>query len=73
MTHSHRLEVVLREELETLLNENPDLVAELAQIMESDAPVATPKSTNIDQKIGDNANVVGQINDTGSIDFSRKS
>ncbi len=57
---------VLREELETLLKENPDLEAALAQIMESDSP-ASSSVTNIDlqgqntQSAGDNAKQIGQI------------
>jgi transcription elongation factor GreA-like protein len=64
---------VLQEELETLLKENPDLAAAIAKIMQSDSEAATSNVTNIAQKMGDNANVVGQMNDTGSVDFSRKS
>ncbi len=57
---------VLQEELETLLKENPDLAAELAKIMESDAPAAS-SVTNINlqgentQTAGDNAKQIGQI------------
>ncbi len=57
---------VLREELETLLKENPDLAAAIAQIMESDSP-ASSSVTNIDlqgentQSAGDNAKQIGQI------------
>lgn len=57
---------VLQEELETLLKENPDLEAAIAQIMESDSP-AESSVTNIDlqgqntQSAGDNAKQIGQI------------
>jgi hypothetical protein len=57
---------VLREELETLLKENPDLETAIAQIMESDSP-AKSSVTNIDlqgqntQSAGDNAKQIGQI------------
>jgi hypothetical protein len=57
---------VLREELETLLKENPDLAAAITQVMESDSP-ASSSVTNIDlqgqntQNAGDNAKQIGQI------------
>lgn len=57
-------QAVWREELETLLNDNPDLAAELAKIMES-APASSV--TNIElqgqntQTAGDNAKQIGQI------------
>ncbi len=63
---SEARQAVLREELETLLKENPDLAAALAQIMESDSP-ASSSVTNIDlqgqntQSAGDNAKQIGQI------------
>lgn len=64
---------VSQEELEAFLKENPDLAAVTAKIKQSDSSAATSNITNIAQKAGDNANVVGQINDAGAIDFSRKS
>jgi len=63
---SEARQLVLREELETLLKENPDLEAAITQIMESDAP-ASSSVTNIDlqgqntQTAGDNAKQIGQI------------
>ncbi|HAA27694.1 MAG TPA: hypothetical protein DCE56_08490 [Cyanobacteria bacterium UBA8553] len=59
-------QAVLQEELETLLNENPDLAAAIAKIMESDSS-ASSTATNIDlqgqntQTAGDNAKQIGQI------------
>lgn len=64
---------VSQEEQEAFLKENPDLAAVTAKIKQSDSSAATSNITNIEQKAGDNANVVGQINDAGAIDFSRKS
>ncbi len=63
---SEARQAVLREELETLLKENPDLAAAIAQVMESDSP-ASSSVTNIDlqgqntQSAGDNAKQIGQI------------
>jgi len=70
---SQNRQSVLQEELEALFKENPDLAAAIAKIMQSDSSAETSNVTNIAQTAGDNANVVGQINDAGAIDFSRKS
>lgn len=69
---SEARQLVLREELETLLQENPDLEAAIAQIIESDAAAAST-ITNIDlqgqntQSAGDNAKQIGQIGSAGNI------
>jgi len=63
---SQARQVVLREELETLLQESPDLAVAIAQIMESDSSAAS-SVTNIEVQgqntltAGDNSKLVGQI------------
>lgn len=70
---SEARQAVLREELETLLNENPDLAAAIAQIMQPDASAATSNVTNIDLQgqnspsAGDNAKQIGQIGQAKNI------
>jgi hypothetical protein len=52
---------VFQEELESLLNDNPDLAKAIAQIMQEDAPDGTP-GTQIVQKVTGNKNqVIGQV------------
>jgi hypothetical protein len=69
---SQTRQVVLREELETLLQENPGLAAELAQIMEPDSPAAS-SATNINLQgqntltAGNNSKQIGQIGQAGNV------
>jgi hypothetical protein len=63
---SEARQAVLQEELETLLQENPDLKAVIAQIMESNSPASSSvASLNLQgqntQQAGDNAKQIGQI------------
>lgn len=64
-------QLVLREELETLLKENPDLEAAIAQIIESDSAASTITNINLQgqntQSAGDNAKQIGQIGSAGNI------
>ncbi|HEY9652768.1 MAG TPA: ATP-binding protein, partial [Coleofasciculaceae cyanobacterium] len=67
-------QLVLQDELETLLKEHPDLAAAIAQIMKSDSPAAS-SVTNIEvqgQNIltaGDNSTLTGQIVGNEKVDF----
>lgn len=69
---SEARQLVLREELETLLKDNPDLATAITQIIESDSSAAST-ITNIDlqgqntQSAGDNAKQIGQIGSAGNI------
>ena len=65
-------QLVLQEELETLLQENPALAAAIAQIMESASPAAssvTPIEVQGQNTLtaGDNAKQIGQIGQAGNI------
>lgn len=59
-------QLVLQDELETLLKENPELAAAIAQIMKSDSPAAS-SATNIKVQgqntltAGDNSKLIGEI------------
>jgi len=54
-------QALFQEELESLLNDNPDLLEAIAQIMREDAPDGTP-GTQIVQKVTGNKNqVIGQV------------
>lgn len=69
---SEARQLVLQEELETLLKHKPDLATVIAQIMESDA-AAHSDGTDIKvqgqntQTAGDNAKQIGQIGQAGNI------
>lgn len=54
-------QAVFQEELESLLNDNPELAEAIIRIMQEDAPDGTP-STKIIQKVTGNKNqVIGQV------------
>jgi transketolase len=52
---------VFQEELETLLNEHPDLAKAIAQIMQEDAPDGTPSNQVVQNVIGNKNQSVGQV------------
>lgn len=54
-------QAVLQEELESLLEENPDLAAAIAKIMEEDAPDGTPGTQIVQHVTGDQNQVIGQM------------
>lgn len=54
-------QAVFQEELETLLNENPDLAKTIAQIMQEDAPDGTPGTQIIQNVVGNKNQSIGQV------------
>ena len=54
-------QAVFREELEALLNENPQLAEAIAKIMEEDAPDGTPGTQIIQTVTGDKNQTIGQV------------
>ncbi len=54
-------QAVFQEELETLLNEHPDLTKAIAQIMQEDAADGTPGTQIIQSVTGDKNQSIGQV------------
>jgi transketolase len=54
-------QAVLQEELESLLEENPDLAAAIAKIMDDDAPDGTPGTQIVQHVTGNQNQVIGQM------------
>lgn len=54
-------QAVFQEELEALLNENPDLGKAIAQIMQEDAPDGTPGTQILQNVTGNKNQVIGQV------------
>ena len=54
-------QAVFQEELEMLLNDNPDLEKAIAQIIQEDAPDGTPGTQIVQNVTGNKNQVIGQV------------